>query len=83
MVMEEVMDAGVAMVPWMEDDGEEMDTSQDEDADLDMTPESRKRDGTEVGGTGRVSQQVNLLEHTPQLDTPQLSVEGAGEEMSV
>lgn len=64
-VMEEVTDAGVAMVPWMENDGEEMDTSQDEDADLDMTPESRKRDGTKVGGTGRVSQLVNLLEHTP------------------
>ena len=46
-----------------------MDTSQDEDADMYMTHESRKRDGTEVGGTGRVAQQVNLLEHTPHLDT--------------
>jgi hypothetical protein len=50
----------------VEDDGEEMDTSHGEDDGLDT--DSRKRDVIEVGGRGRVAQQVNLLEHTPQLD---------------
>lgn len=41
-----------------------MDTSTGVENDLDITL-SRKRDGIEGDGRGRVAQQVNLIEHSP------------------
>jgi len=48
---------------WVEDDEEEMDISLGEDDGMDV--DSRKRDVIEVGGRGRVAQQVNCWNTLP------------------